>query len=80
MFRTPERDVHIHVFSLGCPEVDRLLTFRDRLRKNSEDRKLYEETKRRLAAREWPDMNVYAQAKTEVIEQIMDRAGVLLNE
>ena len=41
---------------------------------NDHDRQLYEETKRRLAARQWPDMNAYAAAKTEVIEAILERA------
>ena len=71
MLRTPERDVHVHVYSAGCREILRLLTFRDRLRRNADDRSLYERTKRELAAREWPDMNAYADAKTEVIESIL---------
>lgn len=71
MFRTPEQDVHIHVYSAGCPEVQRNLAFRDRLRRNVDDRRRYERTKRELAAKEWPDMNAYAEAKTEVIESII---------
>ena len=71
MFRTPERDAHIHVYSAGCPEVERTLAFRDRLRRNAGDRGLYERTKRELAAKQWPDMNAYAEAKTEVIESIL---------
>ncbi len=71
MFRTPERDVHVHVYSAGCPEIERNLTFRDRLRRNTDDRRLYEQTKRELAAKEWPDMDAYARAKTEVIESII---------
>jgi GrpB-like predicted nucleotidyltransferase (UPF0157 family) len=47
------------------------LAFRDRLRRNAEDRRRYEHVKRELAAKEWPDMNAYAQAKTEVIESII---------
>jgi GrpB-like predicted nucleotidyltransferase (UPF0157 family) len=74
MFRTPEKDVHIHVHSDGCPEIQRNLVFRDRLRKNAEDRKRYEQTKRALAAEDWPDMNAYARAKTEVIEIIIAAA------
>src|SRR6476661_6278396 len=68
MFRTPEKDVHVHVYSVGCAEIQRVLTFRDRLRMNSDDRRRYEKTKRELAAREWPNMDAYAKAKTEVIE------------
>jgi GrpB-like predicted nucleotidyltransferase (UPF0157 family) len=74
MLRTPERDVHVHVYSAGCPEIDRVLTFRDRLRRNADDRERYERTKRELAAREWDDMNEYAAAKSEVVESIIAAA------
>jgi GrpB-like predicted nucleotidyltransferase (UPF0157 family) len=74
MLRTPEQDVHVHVYSAGCSEVGRVLTFRDRLRRNGDDRARYEQTKRELAAREWPDMNAYAEAKTEVVESIIAAA------
>jgi GrpB-like predicted nucleotidyltransferase (UPF0157 family) len=79
MFRTPERDVHVHVYTAGCAEIGRNLTFRDRLRRNAEDRRRYEQTKRQLAAQDWPDMNAYADAKTEVVESIIaasEAAGV----
>jgi GrpB-like predicted nucleotidyltransferase (UPF0157 family) len=71
MLRTPERDVHVHVYSAGCAEIERNLTFRDRLRRHAEDRIRYERTKRELATREWGDMNEYAAAKTEVVESII---------
>lgn len=74
MFRTPELDVHVHIFTPGCVEVTRHRAFRDRLRANEEDRLLYESVKRKLAADDWPDMNAYARAKTEVVEQILARA------
>lgn len=54
----------------------RYLVFRDRLRNNAEDRRSYESTKRRLAAQPWPDMNAYAEAKTETIESILAAARV----
>ena len=73
MLRPPNREVHIHVFSAGSPEIDRYLTFRDRLRSDTEDRRLYEQTKRDLARREWADVNDYADAKTDVIEAIIGR-------
>lgn len=76
MLRTPARDAHIHVFSSGAPEIERYLVFRDRLRNNAEDRGSYESTKRRLAAQPWPDMNAYAEAKTETIESILAAARV----
>jgi GrpB-like predicted nucleotidyltransferase (UPF0157 family) len=74
MFRTPARDVHVHIFSLGSPEIERYLVFRDRLRSNRDDRLRYEKTKRKLAAQSWPDMNAYADDKTEVVESILAAA------
>jgi len=71
MLRTPERDVHVHVYSAGCPEIERVLAFRDRLRINADDRERYERTKRELAAREWDEMDDYAAAKSEVVESII---------
>jgi GrpB-like predicted nucleotidyltransferase (UPF0157 family) len=74
MFRTPERDVHVHVYSPDSPEIERYLTFRDRLRKAPLERQSYEDTKRKLATRAWADMNAYAEAKTKVIEHILAAA------
>jgi len=74
MFRTPERDVHVHVYSEGCGEIDRNLAFRNHLRTNPQDRDRYEMTKRALAKKDWPDMNAYASAKTQVIEDIIAAA------
>jgi GrpB-like predicted nucleotidyltransferase (UPF0157 family) len=75
MFRTPEKDVHLHVFSAGSPEIERYLLLREQLRENEEDRKLYARTKRELASRNWPSMQHYAEAKTGVIEGILARAA-----
>jgi len=74
MFRTPQKDVHIHVYSHDSPEIKRNLTFRDRLRRNAKDREIYEQTKRKLATQQWPSMNAYANAKSEVIERIIAAA------
>ena len=38
MFRGPEMDVNLHVFSADCPEIDRMLAFRDWLRIDANDR------------------------------------------
>ena len=75
MFRTPARDVHVHVLAATDAEVGRMLRFRDRLRADDKDRAAYEALKRSLAAREWRDMNEYAEAKGPLIEEIMARAG-----
>jgi GrpB-like predicted nucleotidyltransferase (UPF0157 family) len=76
MFRTPEKDVHVHVFSAGSPEIERYLLLRDRLRQNEGDRELYAQTKRELAKQDWPTMEHYAEAKAEVVERIISRAAV----
>lgn len=77
MFRTPARDVHVHVWQTGSEAARNDLRFRDRLRADAADRALYEATKRHLAGREWRDMNDYAEAKGPVIRQIMERAECL---
>lgn len=71
MFRTPELDVHVHIFSPGCVEVARHVAFRNRLRSHAEDRLRYEALKRKLAKEDWPDMNAYARAKGELVEEII---------
>jgi GrpB-like predicted nucleotidyltransferase (UPF0157 family) len=74
LLRTPDRDVHLHVFTVGCGEVTRMLAFRDHLRTDDADRELYESAKRDLARRDWPTGQHYADAKTEVVTAIMTRA------
>jgi GrpB-like predicted nucleotidyltransferase (UPF0157 family) len=74
MFNRPERAVNLHVFSAGCPEIARMLLFRDWLRSQSDDRALYERTKRELARQEWKYTQNYADAKTAVVEEILARA------
>jgi GrpB-like predicted nucleotidyltransferase (UPF0157 family) len=74
MFRTPQKDVHVHVYSAGSPEIERYLLLRDRLRENVGERELYVRTKHDLASREWPSREHYAEAKTGVIEGIIARA------
>ncbi len=56
------------------PETDRTLRFRDRLRADPADRALYERTKRGLAAQDWTYMQQYADAKSDVIEEILLRS------
>jgi GrpB-like predicted nucleotidyltransferase (UPF0157 family) len=73
MFRTPARDLHVHLWPAGGADERRHLLFRDRLRSHPADRADYERTKRSLAGH-YRDMNHYAQAKTEVIESILRKA------
>ncbi len=50
--------------------------FRDWLRTHDDDRELYEQTKRDLAAQDWAYVQNYADAKTDVVEEIIARAGL----
>jgi GrpB-like predicted nucleotidyltransferase (UPF0157 family) len=74
MFRTPQRDVHVHVWADLDPEVGRYLALRDRLRASARDRAAYEQLKRNLAFRQWDDMNHYADAKSDIIAAVLARA------
>ena len=74
MLRTPARDVHLHVLPAGCPEIERYLLLRDRLRSDASERELYTATKRRLAVQTWPTVQHYAEAKSQVVEAIIGRA------
>jgi len=74
LVRTEQRDVHVHILEVDDPAATDYLLLRDQLRIDEADRQLYEATKRDLTARDWPDMNAYADAKTAVIEQIKDHA------
>ena len=75
MLKGPNANINLHVFSDGCPEIDRMPRFRDWLRDHADDRERYEALKRELAARDWPDVEDYADAKTEVVEEILARAS-----
>jgi GrpB-like predicted nucleotidyltransferase (UPF0157 family) len=74
MFKGPANDVNLHIFSAGCPEIDRMLLLRNWLRANERDRDLYAQTKLILALRKWKYTQNYADAKTAVIEEIISRA------
>jgi len=74
MFRSYEKDVHIHVLSKGSTEIDKYILFRNRLRCSDTDRIRYEKVKLNLAKSNWNDMNEYADAKTKIIEQIIELA------
>jgi GrpB-like predicted nucleotidyltransferase (UPF0157 family) len=79
LFKGPDTDVNLHVFSAPCEELDRMLLFRDRLRANAADRERYGTAKRELAARRWKYMQQYADAKTAVVAEIVAGAAADLN-
>jgi GrpB-like predicted nucleotidyltransferase (UPF0157 family) len=74
VFKGPDTDVNLHVFAADSPEIVRMLAFRDRLRTHDDERRLYEATKRELAARHWTFVQDYADAKGAVVEGIIARA------
>lgn len=74
LFKGPRASINLHVFSAGCPETRRMLAFRDHLRVDDADRALYQRTKEALAARTWRFVQHYADAKSGVVQEIMDRA------
>ena len=74
LFKGPDTNINLHVFSAGCEETDRMVLFRDWLRMNDADRKRYAEAKRELAARDWKYMQQYADAKTAIVTEILSRA------
>jgi GrpB-like predicted nucleotidyltransferase (UPF0157 family) len=74
VLKGPDTDVNLHVFSPGAPEIDRMVLFRNWLRADETDRELYARTKRELAGRSWKYVQNYADAKTDVVEEILARA------
>jgi GrpB-like predicted nucleotidyltransferase (UPF0157 family) len=74
LFKGPDTNVNLHTFSAGCDEFDVMVAFRDWLRANDADRSLYAEAKRALAAKDWKYVQQYADAKTEVVREILSRA------
>jgi GrpB-like predicted nucleotidyltransferase (UPF0157 family) len=75
MFKGPDTDINLHVFTAGSAEIDRMLLFRDWLRVNEADRAAYLEVKRDLAKRTWRHVQHYADAKSAVVEEILARAA-----
>jgi len=79
LFKGPDINLNLHVFSRGSPEIESVLFLRNWLRKNEDDRTLYAETKRRLADQKWRYVQNYADAKSSVVEAIISRARQNLN-
>jgi len=75
LFNGPDTNINLHVHSHGCSEISRMLAFRDRLRASEADRERYASAKRGLAAKDWKYTQNYADAKTEVIAEILKRTS-----
>ncbi len=73
-FKGPDTNINLHVYSPDNGQAERYRLFRERLIGHDDERKLYEAKKRELAARTWKYIQHYADAKTEVIDEIIERA------
>jgi GrpB-like predicted nucleotidyltransferase (UPF0157 family) len=67
-------NLHVHSPDTGAVEIERILAFRDWLRTHDDDRDHYANTKRELSKRDWKYVQHYANAKGEVVEEILARA------
>lgn len=70
------RTHQIHMVGINSEFWERLILFRDYLRQNPKVAAEYAAMKKNLAEREWSDVNEYADAKTEFIREIENRARV----
>nr|WP_116203780.1 GrpB family protein [Amycolatopsis circi] len=74
LFKGPDTNINLHVHSPGNGETERYRLFRGRLRSHPEELALYLAKKRELASRTWEYVQYYADAKSEVINAIIERA------
>ena len=74
LFKGPDTNINLHVFTTGSEEIRRVLILRDSLRTNEADRQLYARTKQSQASRKWKYVQNYADAKSEVVNAILARA------
>lgn len=74
MFKGPDTDINLHVFSKGSKEIEKYLLFRNYLRHHDDARQLYEDTKKELAKKTWKYVQNYADAKTDVVQKILKAA------
>jgi GrpB-like predicted nucleotidyltransferase (UPF0157 family) len=72
-FRKHPRTHHVHVVEYGGEHWDRQITFRDALRSDADERRRYDEFKRRLAAQGFP-RETYTELKTPFIREVEARA------
>ncbi|MGQ4267170.1 GrpB family protein [Nocardiopsis changdeensis] len=80
VFKGPDVNLNLHVFSEGCEEIERMRRFRDHLIANSGARERYVRVKRELAERTWERIQDYADAKSAVVREILAEAGAPLPE
>lgn len=65
-------EVNLHVFSLDCEELQKMIQFRDWLIHNKDDRERYANVKRMLAKKTWKYLQNYADAKSTIVGEILE--------
>jgi len=67
-------DVNLHVRRDGCVSQQQALLLRDYLRAEPSARRRYENVKRSLTQQDWPTVDDYAQAKGDVVWELLREA------
>jgi GrpB-like predicted nucleotidyltransferase (UPF0157 family) len=74
----PKRNVYVCID--GCQSLRNHLAVRDLCRENVEVREKYGQAKRELSTREWESVDEYANAKTEILNWVLEKAGFDMRE
>jgi GrpB-like predicted nucleotidyltransferase (UPF0157 family) len=74
----PKRNVYVCIH--GCQSLRNHLAVRDLCRENAEVREKYGQAKRELSAREWESVDEYANAKTDILNWVLETAGFDMRE
>ncbi len=73
LLKDSKGSVNLHVFSKGCSETKKMISFKNHLIENKEDFELYQNTKKDLASKDWEYTQDYADAKSSVVKDIFSR-------
>ena len=69
------RKRNVYVCIEGCQSLRNHLAVRDLCRENAEVREKYGQAKRELSAQEWDSVDEYANAKTDILNWVLEKAG-----
>jgi GrpB-like predicted nucleotidyltransferase (UPF0157 family) len=65
---------NVHIFEIGHPEIERMLSFRDYLRANPEEALAYTQLKETLAKKYPRSIDQYTEGKSEFINEMIRKA------
>ena len=74
LFKGPDTDINLHVFTVGCAEIERMIRFRDHLRENAPI-SLYEDRNRSSRSGHGSSPSTTPTPNRPVVEEILVRAG-----